>query len=157
VYAAAEGLTSPDDAIEVERRVAGALDSPVILEATAADARKRWRELYVGAPVSVDGLDGAADVVVEGYIDLLFEDASGELVVVDYKTDRATTSAEAAAAAARYRLQAAAYALAVGAVLRRPVSRAVLVFCGRDGAIEHEIDDLAAAVAQARSIATGTN
>jgi hypothetical protein len=49
-------------------------------------------------------------------------------------------------------LQAAAYALAVGAVLRRPVARAVLVFCGRDSAVEYEIDNLAEAVMQARSI-----
>ena len=47
-----------------------------------------------------------------------------------------------------------AYALAVGEVLRRPVARAVLVFCGRDGAVEHEIDDLPAAVEHARGIAT---
>jgi ATP-dependent exoDNAse (exonuclease V) beta subunit len=95
-------------------------------------------------------------VVVEGYIDLLFEDGRGELVVVDYKTDHAITPEEAAEVAKRYRLQAGAYALAVEEVLRRPVARAVLVFCGRDGAIEHEIDDLPAAVEHARGVAVGT-
>jgi hypothetical protein len=32
----------------------------------------------------------------------------------------------------------------------------VLVFCGRDGAVEHEIEDLPAAVDAARAIATGS-
>ncbi len=156
VYAAAEGLTGATDVVEVERRVAHALESPVIREATSAAANKRWRELYVGAPVYPDGPQGSASVVVEGYIDLLYEDARGELVVVDYKTDHAATPAEAAAVAKRYRVQAGAYALAVGEVLGRPVTRAVLVFCGRDGAVEHEIEDLPAAVRRARTIATGS-
>jgi hypothetical protein len=58
--------------------------------------------------------------------------------------------------ASRYRVQAAAYALAVSEVLHRPVARAVLVFCGRDGAVEHEIDDLPGAIALARDLATGS-
>jgi ATP-dependent exoDNAse (exonuclease V) beta subunit len=156
VYAAAEGLAGGDVAVEVERLVAGALDSPVVREARSAAAKRRWREVYVGAPVGSDGPDGSAAVVVEGYIDLLFEDGRGELVVVDYKTDHAITPEEAAEVAKRYRLQAGAYALAVEEVLRRPVTRAVLVFCGRDGAVEHEIDDLPAAVEHARAVALGS-
>ncbi|HEX2383724.1 MAG TPA: UvrD-helicase domain-containing protein [Acidimicrobiales bacterium] len=157
VFAAAEGLTGANDVTEVERRVTGALEAPVIREARSAPPDKRWRELYVGAPVNRADPDTAPVAIVEGYIDLLFEDARGELVVVDYKTDRATTSAEAAAVAQRYRIQAAAYALAVGEVLQRPVARAVLVFCGHDGAVEHEIPELAEVVAQARAIATGSD
>jgi ATP-dependent helicase/nuclease subunit A len=153
VHAAAEGLTGPGDVVEVERRVSGALESSVLREARSVPPNRRWRELYVGAPVSSNVPGG---LIVEGYIDLLFEDDQGELVVVDYKTDRALTPAEAAEVASRYRVQAAAYALAVGEVLHRPVSRAVLVFCGRDGAVEHEIDDLPGAVALARDIATGS-
>jgi ATP-dependent helicase/nuclease subunit A len=156
VYAVAEGLTGASDATEIELRVKGALESPVIREATAAKARRWWRELYVGAPVSAGDTGHRGDAVVEGYIDLLFEDADGELVVVDYKTDHAVTSADAATVGARYRVQAGAYALAVGEVVHRPVTRAVLVFCGRDGAVEYEIEDLQAAVAEARVIATGS-
>jgi ATP-dependent helicase/nuclease subunit A len=153
VHAAAEGLTAGGDAVEVERRVIGALEAPAIAEARAASAAKRWRELYVAAPV---GSPATGGTLIEGYIDLLFEDDRGELVVVDYKTDRATTPEEAAAVAERYRVQAAAYALAVSEVLHRPVTRAVLVFCGRDGAVEHEIEDLPTVMAQARAIATGS-
>ena len=125
----------------------------MIREARSAGAHKRWRELYVGAPVSSGG---SAAAVVEGYIDLLFEDAQGDLVVVDYKTDHAVTPDEAATVAERYRVQAGAYALAVGVVVRRPVTRAVLVFCGPDDAVEHLIEDLPAAVEQARAIAAGS-
>ncbi len=44
-------------------------------------ARPHWRETYVGSIVD--------DVLVEGYVDLLFRDDDG-LVIVDYKTDAAT-------------------------------------------------------------------
>ena len=121
VEAAREGLTAKGDADEVARRAAGALASVVIGEARAAPRRKRWRELYVAAPAGPSAVRVGARALVEGYIDLLFEDERGELVVVDYKTDRATTAEAAAEVGARYRLQAGAYALAVGQVLRRPV------------------------------------
>jgi ATP-dependent helicase/nuclease subunit A len=156
VEAAHEGLTAPGDAEDVAQRAAGALESAVILEARAAARNKRWRELYVAAPVGQSAARAGAGPLVEGYIDLLFEDDRGELVVVDYKTDRAVSPDDAAAVGGRYRLQAGAYALAVAEVLHRPVNRAVLVFCGRDGALEYEIDDLHDAIEQARAIAAGS-
>ena len=105
-------------------------------------ASRRWRELYVAAPV------GERGHLVEGYIDLLFENANGELVVVDYKTD-----AEVDHAPERYRLQAAAYAYALQATLGRPVARAVFVFCRPDGAVERDVTDLAAAIDEVRALA----
>jgi ATP-dependent helicase/nuclease subunit A len=47
----------------------------------AAAATRRWRELYVAAPLG--------DRAIEGYIDLLYETPTG-LVLVDYKTDTVT-------------------------------------------------------------------
>ena len=149
LHAAVEGLAMPADVAEVERRAAGALESAVVREARAVPRHKRWREVYVAAPV--DGGVGG-EQIVEGYIDLLFEDAGGDLVVVDYKTDRAGSAEEAAAVAERYRLQAAAYAFALGAALHRRVGRAVLVFCGRDGAVEHDIADLDRAVEEVQAV-----
>jgi ATP-dependent helicase/nuclease subunit A len=149
VHAAVEGFAMPADVTEVERRAAGALESAVVREARAVPRHKRWREVYVAAPAD-GGLAG--EQIVEGYIDLLFEDAGGDLVVVDYKTDRAASAEEAAAVAERYRLQAAAYAFALGAALHRRVARAVLVFCGRDGAIDHDIADLDRAVEEVRAV-----
>ena len=128
--AAAEGVGS----LDVERRARAALASPVVIEARGAT--NRWRELYVAAPVGTRGR------LVEGYLDLLFEDANGELVVVDYKTD-----ADVEHLVEHYRLQAAAYALALRNALKRTVTRAVFVVCHPDGALERVVDDVATAVA----------
>ncbi|MGH3471531.1 MAG: PD-(D/E)XK nuclease family protein, partial [Nocardioidaceae bacterium] len=46
----------------------------------SAAARRHWRESYVGAERS----DG---VLVEGFVDLIYQDDDGSLVVIDYKTD----------------------------------------------------------------------
>ena len=70
------------------------------------------RELAVLAPLE----DGR---LLRGYIDLLARDPSGGLVVVDYKTDHAT-SASAASVAERYRPQLRAYARALQQALKLP-------------------------------------
>jgi ATP-dependent helicase/nuclease subunit A len=132
--AAVEGIS---EVVDVAQRVQSALDSPTVV--AARKAPRRWRELYVSAPV------GDRDRLVEGYIDLLFEDEQGGLVVVDYKTDAALDTA-----VDRYRLQAATYALALEATLGRPVARAVFVFCRPDGAVEREVADLRAAIDEVR-------
>ncbi|MEY2451901.1 MAG: ATP-dependent helicase/nuclease subunit [Acidimicrobiaceae bacterium] len=134
--ARAEGVTDVGD---VERRATAALAAPAVVAARASE--RRWREIYVAAPV------GDRDRLIEGYIDLLFEDESGELVLVDYKTD-----ADLETAPDRYRLQAATYALALETTLGRPVARAVFVFCRPDGAIEREVTDLAAAIDEVRAL-----
>ena len=61
----------------VEQLVRSALASQVVQHAAT---RRHWRETYVGAP-RPDG------VLVEGIVDLLYEEDDGTLVVVDYKTD----------------------------------------------------------------------
>jgi ATP-dependent helicase/nuclease subunit A len=127
------------DHADVARRALSAIEAPIVLEARAAE--RRWRELYVAAPVGERGR------LVEGYIDLLFEDANGELVVVDYKTD-----ADLDTAVDRYRLQAATYALALETTLHRPVTRALFVFCRPDGAIERAVTDLADAIGEVRAL-----
>jgi ATP-dependent helicase/nuclease subunit A len=137
VHAAAESIT---DAQDVERRARAALAAPVVLDARAT--RQRWRELYVATPV------GPRGHLVEGYIDLLFEDAAGGLVVVDYKTD-----AELDHAFDQYRLQAATYAFALQATLHRPVTRAVFVLCHSEGAEEREVEDLPTAIAEVERLA----
>ena len=56
--------------------------------------------------------------------------------------------ADAVTAAARYRLQLAAYALALGRATGGPVREAWLVFARPDGAVEVRLDDLDGAVAE---------
>jgi ATP-dependent helicase/nuclease subunit A len=137
--AAAEGI--PARADEVARLAASALHSSAVQQAVAGG--RYWRELYVGAPVG--------GVVIEGFIDLLYDTPEG-LVVVDYKTDAAPGAPEIEAAVQRYRLQGAAYAVALEQSLGRPVARCVFVFTRPAGAIEREIDDLPAATAAVREL-----
>lgn len=142
-FSAGEGL-APGAEAGVARRAGAALASPSVV--AARRAQRRWREFFVAAPI------GPAGVVVEGYIDLLYEEPSGGLVIVDFKTDAAPTGPALDSAVARYRPQAAAYALAVEAALGRPPDRAVFVFAREDGAIEREVGDLVAAVREVRAM-----
>ena len=64
--------------------------------------------------------------IVEGFIDLLFEEDDG-LVIVDYKTDALGVD-QTAEAANRYRIQGGAYALALQQVTGKPVKEVVFLF-----------------------------
>jgi ATP-dependent exoDNAse (exonuclease V) beta subunit len=78
-----------------------------------------WREVPVGT--------NSSGVLLEGVIDLLYELPSGNLAVVDYKTDRAS-SAEIEQRMEQYQLQGAAYALAVRQATGRAVDSVEFVF-----------------------------
>lgn len=96
--AAAEGI--PSSASDVRERVAAGMESDLIKRALAAP--RRWCELYLAAPVDVDGVS-----LVEGYADLVFigSEPGAGLVLVDYKTDAAINDETLA----HYREQLAAY------------------------------------------------
>jgi ATP-dependent helicase/nuclease subunit A len=127
---------------EVGDLVRSVLEAPVVRAAVTGG--RFWREVPVGAPV-----DG---VTVEGFIDLLVDTPAG-LVVVDYKTDRAHDDAELDALMVKYRVQGAAYALALERALGRPVARCVFVFARRGAvAAEREIPDVPAAIAEVETL-----
>jgi ATP-dependent helicase/nuclease subunit A len=109
-----------------------------------AAGRPHWRETYVAVP-----FDG---ITLEGYVDLVFRDDDG-LVVVDYKTD-AVDPQTRAERVTHYRIQAAAYALAIAEATGEPVVRGVLSFLDPGGASEivFEGADLVAAVAEVRAL-----
>jgi ATP-dependent helicase/nuclease subunit A len=132
--ALAEGI--PQREAEVRALARSVLQSPTVRSAVTGG--RYWREVPVAAVV-----DG---VTVEGFIDLLVETLEG-LVVVDYKTDQTPTDADLDAAMDRYRVQGAAYALALGRALNTSVARCVFVFARRRRAVEREVNDLPAAVA----------
>jgi len=113
----------------VTSRVMGALQAPIVQE--AAQTGRYWREVYVVVP------DG--ERFVEGYIDLLVETGDGELVVVDYKTDRVDSDTELVAKVEHYRPQLSAYARAISRATGRPVGRGVLVFARPGTALEHDV------------------
>jgi ATP-dependent helicase/nuclease subunit A len=137
----AEGVVEHADIVAGLAR--GALDSDIVRRAAS---RRYWKETYVGTTVG--------DRVLEGFIDLVYEDDDG-LVVVDYKTD-AVPSAALDRRTAFYRPQLAAYVAGLTAATSRPVVRAVLLFLYPGGAVERVVDDLDSAVARLRNeIAAG--
>ena len=137
--AAAEGVSGRSRVVAGLARAA--LDTAVAREAAASE---HWRELFVAAPFS--------DLLVEGYIDLVYRGPDG-LVVVDWKTG--AIAGDGAAELARYRLQGAAYAAALEAVTGEPVARMVFVFLDPAGAVERDLPDLPAAVDEAAAAAAG--
>ncbi len=162
--ALAEGVPGRVD--DVARAVRRALDSEAVRAAVASG--RYWREVYVATPIS-GGATAAAGappgttleekrtVLVEGFIDLLYEDESaGGYVVVDYKTDAVPSAGAVDAAVSRYRPQLAAYALALNEQLPRPVVRASLLFLGPATALERSLDDLEAAVEGVRAAVVGS-
>jgi ATP-dependent helicase/nuclease subunit A len=136
--AAAEGM--PHRQAEIVRLAQVALDSATVRRAVASG--RWWREVPVAAPVG--------GTVLEGFIDLLFEE-EGALVVVDYKTDVLQSAAEIAERAGHYRVQAGAYALAVQEATGRRVKEVVLLFL--QPRQEVVMEDVPALAAEARSAA----
>jgi ATP-dependent exoDNAse (exonuclease V) beta subunit len=124
--AAAEGLGGSTDLVAALCR--SALDSDVIRRASQC---RHFREVYVGVP------DG--DRVLEGFIDLLYEDGDG-VAIVDYKTDGWKNVADLEAKVEHYQGQMRAYARAVRESVGREVSSATLLFLNRDGAVARVVE-----------------
>ncbi len=138
--AAAHGVAEfADDVADLAKAVLG---SDVIREAVKSG--RYWRETPVAAGVG----QGKS---LEGVIDLVFETAPGELVIVDYKTDavRGRTLTEMAGP---YLAQIGAYAAVVDETKTARVVRAVLVFASPALAgqpCEFEVPDIEDAKARA--------
>ena len=142
--AAAEGI--PDRWPDVARLSRTALGMEPVRRAVASG--RYYREVFVGAPV-----DGA---LLEGFIDLLFEEDGG-LVIVDYKTD-AVAAGEVEDAKQRYEVQAGVYALAAQRITGKPVREALLLFL--EPALVAAFPDVDALIEKARgrvkeAVATG--
>ena len=107
----------PARAEEVAGLVRNAIESRIVKRAVRSG--KVWREVPVAVPVGKG--------VLEGFIDLLFEEDDG-LVVVDYKTDYIAAADMEERAVGTYRIQAGSYALAVQRATCKPVKEIVLLF-----------------------------
>ncbi len=77
----AEGVLEYTDVVAALAR--SALASDVVKRAAG---REHWRESYVGA-VQPDG------TILEGFVDLIYREDDGRLVIVDYKTDAVPAAA----------------------------------------------------------------
>jgi ATP-dependent exoDNAse (exonuclease V) beta subunit len=142
VAAQCEAEAIPDRARDVRRLVADALTAPSVLEA----ARTRyWREVYACTPV-----DGR---LLEGYVDLLYEQDGG-LVVVDYKTSATDAPDELDRRTDGYRLQGASYAVTIAATTGRLVNRVTFLYLTPNGPVERHLDNLDATVERVRALVT---
>ena len=136
--AAAEGV--PGRAVEIARLARRALESPLVKRALGS--RRWWRETPVAGPVG--------DGIVEGFIDLLFEEEDG-FVIVDYKTDALGTDEEIERAMSRYRLQGGGYALALGRATGATVKEVSFLFL--EPRREVSVEDLSRAMREAERAA----
>ena len=140
----------------VASKARAALASPLIARAVASG--RVHRELHVAVPASAvlgpamsgSAVSGAVDLI-EGFVDLLFDDGDG-LVVVDYKTDDVPSDAAVERALERYAPQGAAYALLVGAATGRPVTEVHFLFLRGDVAVDAPVADLAATIERVRAV-----
>ena len=122
----------PGRATEIARLVRSAVESDIVRRAVSA--KRFWREIPVAVPVG----DGA----LEGFVDLLFEEEDG-LVVVDYKTDSIEAD-RTQDAMRRYELQAGSYGLAVQMATGMNVKEIVFLFLRpRSEAVVANIRELA--------------
>ncbi len=135
-----EAEAVPDRAEEVRMLVLQALGSASVMEAASSP---HWREIYSCTPH-----DGR---LLEGYIDLLYRGPNG-LVVVDYKTAATSNPEILARRVEGYRLQGASYALTVASSTAEPVSRVTFLFLTPGGAVERDLTDLDASVADVRRL-----
>ena len=106
---------------EIVRLAHKALHTPAVAAALCA-APRLWSEIPVAATI-----DGGDDVVVEGIIDLLYEDSDGDLVVIDYKSDDVGES-DVDAKLERYQWQGAAYAAALESTTGKTVKEVQFLF-----------------------------
>ncbi|MQF67682.1 hypothetical protein FIM07_04495 [SAR202 cluster bacterium AD-802-F09_MRT_200m] len=102
---------------EIQGLARNALGSEAVRAAISSG--RYFRELFVSAPIN--------DALIEGFIDLLFEDENG-LTIVDYKTDDVDSAEEIDRALEKYGSQMGAYAYAVQQSTGMPVHRAILLF-----------------------------
>ena len=91
------------------------------------------RRPAIGGAAKVGDAD---DVYLQGFIDLLYEDAAGKWHLLDYKTHQLAVH-DPAAAAAPYTIQLAIYAMAIEQVLGRVPDELVIYFLRTGG--EHTI------------------
>ncbi len=132
----AQGTGGVATGLEVHRILAGETGSP---EAAEIAARFPLSELGQRAARATrverefDFLFCCEDVVLRGQIDLWFEE-SGELILVDYKTDRDDSRSDV------YAMQLRLYSLALERYAGRMPDRAVLYYLRPDSTVDVNLD-----------------
>lgn len=128
----AEGVTGYENL--VTDLVRSGLASDLVRRAAARDPQ---RETYVGTVLAEALGDTPPGTLIEGYVDLLFRDDDGTVVIGDHKTDAVPAGAYPSRIA-YYGPQLRAYARCVADATGGPV-RAWLLFLHPEGAVEAEV------------------
>ncbi|MYC07127.1 MAG: AAA family ATPase [Chloroflexi bacterium] len=131
---------------EIARLARMALRNPALQ--AALESPRMWAEVPVAA--EIDSLAGP--VVIEGIIDLLYQSADGEFVIVDYKSDYIADDVALKAKMKSYRWQGAAYAAAVQKASGQSIKDVQLLFVRRDEA--QSIKDLDGLIARLPELLT---
>ena len=109
------------------------------LRSPAVEAGLRASRLWSEIPVAASIETPQGPVVIEGIIDLLYQDEDGQLVILDYKSDRVDSETDVDAKLQHYRMQGAAYAAAVERTTGDTVKAVQFLFVRRqDGLRELE-------------------
>ena len=119
-HAAAHGVTSSQG--ELAMLAGQALRHPAV--DAAFRAPRLWSEIPVAGQIETD----RGPVVIEGIIDLLYQDRDGKLVIVDHKSDYVPSARDLSAKMDLYRWQGAAYASAVREATGMEVKDVQLLF-----------------------------
>ena len=136
-HAKDQGVSASSD--DVARLSNRALRSPAVVAGMRAP--RLWPEIPVAA--SIDTSRGP--VVIEGIIDLLYQDDDGQLVILDYKSDRVEDNVAANAKLEHYRMQGVAYAAAVESATGNTVKAVQFLFVQLHDGLR-EIDNLRASI-----------
>ncbi len=125
---------------------ADSIDAEAIYQFFAGDLGRRMkaavrleREFSFYTKTAIDEIyhNGAeGEILLQGTMDCFFEEEDGKIVLLDFKTDRATSREAAIAASSRYRVQMKYYKQALSEILERPVDRCYLYFLDCGEAIE---------------------
>ena len=133
-YAGEYGLSAAG-AGDIARLANQALRSPAVVAGLRAP--QLWSEIPVAATIDTP----RGPVVMEGIIDLLYRDHDGQLVILDYKSDRVDSDADVEVKLDHYRMQGAAYAAAVERATGDSVKAVQFLFVRRSDGLR-EIDNL---------------
>ena len=125
-HAKDQGISASSE--DVARLANRALRSPAVLAGMRAP--RLWPEIPVAASIATP----RGPLVIEGIIDLLYQDNDGRLVILDYKSDRVDDDVAADAKLEDYRMQGVAYAAAVERATGNTVKTVQFLFVQlRDG------------------------
>ena len=119
-YAAAHGVSSGrGELVALANR---ALRHPAV--EAAFRAPRLWSEIPVAGKIETD----RGHIVIEGIIDLLYQDHDGKLVIVDHKSDYVPNAGALSSKMDLYKWQGAAYASAVATATGMEVKDVKLLF-----------------------------